>query len=160
MSAMPSFFKRLESRIAIALARAEAAFAGISSLSNSLNQANAAPVGPANAVSWTSSAFIPRTGFVRIGAQMTVTGTGGTAVAGDAITFSIVRDGATVIGAPLQLNIAPGTLVTSAGTLLWEDSVTPGTSHTWAIRATDFTGGHTLLLPTGLAMIQLLELPG
>jgi hypothetical protein len=159
-AAIPQFFKRIESRIALALARAEAALAGVLSLSNHISQTNGAPIGPAATVNWTSTPFVSRTGQVRIEAMATVTGVGGTGVAGDGIVFTLFRDGITFVGVPVTNNIPPGALAASDATLAWDDTVVAGSSHTWAIRVTDGTGGHTITIPTGDALIRLLELPG
>lgn len=166
MSQVPTFTKRLESRIALALAKAAAAAEGIASLSHYSDTTNGAPIGPAGTVAFTSPSFTPVTGKVRIDARGFVSG--GTAVAGDTINAVLLRDGVAIAGSPPHTTaLCTGGTPTGSVSLIWDDVVTPNTAHTWAIQVTVTNGsGHTIEFPIGggseggAVALLVQELPG
>jgi len=163
-SPIPQFLKYMDARVALALARAGKG--GVSQ--NRAQLTNAATVGPAGTIALSTLVNFPtRTGLVLVVGYGTVVG--GTAVAGDSCTFKLLRDGAALPGAPIttQAIIASGNFPSASGVLAWFDTVTPGSSHSYAIQAAVTNGsGHTIEYPFagagsgGYAGLLLIDWPG
>ncbi|MGH2997693.1 MAG: hypothetical protein ACRDNM_00175 [Gaiellaceae bacterium] len=160
----PQFFKYLDTRVQLALSKALAALAAVTSLEHHSATTNGVVIGPAGTIALTAPSFTPRTGNVRIIA--TGSCSGGTAVATDSVTYTLLRDGVQIPGSPEMLSDI-STVGTANGSLSWDDTVTPNTAHTWALQAQITNGsGHTIEFPIGggsaggLASIILQELPG
>lgn len=160
MSAVPQFLKRVEARIALALAEVRSALAGIASLSNHVQDLLPAPIGPANVVTFTHPGFVPRSGKVRVFAVATIFPNGGTVVAGDPIDMTILRDGVPVPGAADVTSVmAPsGGVLTLALNLVADDSVVPGSTHAYALQA-HCGNAHTISLSGNETVLILQELP-
>lgn len=156
----PNFFKAVESRIALALAKAGAALSAIASLQHHTSVINGSAVGPSGTIAFSAPSFTPVSGKLLVMATGVVTAGGGTMVAGDAVAGLLLRDGVAIPGSasPFWNGAAEGSpaSVTVAG--YWIDSVTANTAHVWAIQAA-VGGGHTGAFAIGQASITLLELP-
>jgi hypothetical protein len=161
MSAVPQFLKRLEARIALALAKANAALSGIVSLSNHTSQTNAGVVGPGLTFIFNSAPFTSRTGKVLVFGTGLITAVGGTLASGDTTTSEIMRDGAAIPGfpGPYGGGLAGAGLSASASAGGIVDSVAPGSTHVWGIQSS-IGGGHTAGYQIGEALITIVELPG
>ena len=156
---MPNFFKRLEARIALALAKVASALAGLASAENHLFQFGS--VTPAaNQLVWSSTGFTPKSGKVRISAQAYLIAGGGTLAANDQILFQIFRDGTAALGVQYSVAVATAAAVADGTLLVIADvddlAVTPNTSHQWDIRV-NIGNAHTGILNG--AQITLQELP-
>lgn len=152
MSAVPQFLKRLESRIAIALSRADSAIKALTALGNNLSQLNAAPIGPALSVKWTSSTFTPSasgSGKVLVLGFATINPGTNT----DQLIVQIIRDAATGVGPFSTSTITGGQ---AFGVVCWIDQVTPGTPHTWSVQA---SSPANVTIPAAEAVVVLIELP-
>jgi hypothetical protein len=162
MSAKLNVAKYLDARIALALAKAEAALAGIVSLQHHIASTNPGVIGPAGTVAFSTPSFTPRTGRVRVTAYACVSG--GTGVATDAVSYELLRDGAQLPLAPTLSTSMVANSATACGILVWEDVVTPNTAHTWGISMTN-GNAHTIEIPVsggtggGLAGVLVEELP-
>lgn len=156
----PNFFKALEARIALALAKASAAAAGLASLAHHASVVNGSTIGPSGTLVSSASSFTPASGKVLILATAVVAAGGGTLVAGDNVTGVLLRDGVAIAGSasPFSNMAAEGTTVCSSLFAMWIDSVTAGTAHVWAIEAL-VGGGHTGAIAPNQSSITLLELP-
>jgi hypothetical protein len=112
------------------------------------SQENAAPIAPGTSARWDSSALLLSSTRVFVSGLMTLSKNGGTLAAGDVVTFQLVRDtggGTIIIGPQVRATaVANGADAIAYAELTWIDTsvITPGTSHTYGIRAT-ITGGHT-----------------
>lgn len=158
MRGLPDVFKRLESRISLALSKAQRALQGVASLANNVSAVNAAPIGPSGTVTWSSASFTPKSRRVLVMGTMSLTGAGGTMVAGDAVLADLLRDGVGIPTAQATWVVAAGTGAIVAATATWIDSVVANTAHVWSISAV-IGGGHTATSLTGEATITLIELP-
>lgn len=156
----PDFFKVLEARISLALAKAAAAVAGITSLQHHISVINGSGIGPAATVTFSAPAFTPVSGRVLVVGTGVLTPGGGTQAAGDVAAGELLRDGVAIPGSatPFWGHAAEGTVITASVMGFWIDSVTPNTSHVWAISGL-VGGGHTAGFSAGQASITLLELP-
>lgn len=154
----PNFFKALEARIALALAKAGAAAAGIASLAHHASVVNGSTIGPSGTLVSNASSFTPASGHVLVMATAVVAG--GTLAAGDNVTGVLLRDGSPIpsSASPFSNMAAEGTTISSSLFGFWIDSVTPGTAHVWSIEAT-VGGGHTGAIGPQQSSITLLELP-
>lgn len=126
---------------------------------NSAALANAAPVAAGTTARFDSASFTTKTGRVQLAVSMTLSKNSGTLAAGDVVTFTIVRDSATVIGSQSRFTAATdGSDVIAFSSLAWIDSgLTPGVAHTWGIIAT-IAGGHTggiLALEASVAVLDI-----
>jgi len=157
MSAVPQFLKRLESLVALALARALAALDGIATLSNHQALVNGAAFGPGAGPFAFGTNLTTRTGKVRVWVETTITGT--TIVAGDVLTLQTIRDGSP-FGMPAQVTALTGAAPTSLYNLssVFEDTVTPNTTHNWSAEVS--ASGHTFAIDVGHVGIVITELPG
>lgn len=146
---IPPFVKSLEARIALALAKAAKGLVS----ANHMQVTNAATVGPAVTISFSSLiGFKTQTGVVRVEAYATVAA--GTAVAGDEVRYSLLRDGAVLTAAPTAIvNMVTATSgPTAFASLAWFDAVTPGSTHTYGLQMSVTNGsGHTIEIPFNTA---------
>lgn len=153
--------KRLESLTALAATKAAQGARAAKALANGSAIANLATIGPATAVALTSAAFITSasgTARVNIEAGMQVNITGSTSVAGEVVTFSLLRDGVALTGAPTFDVELSATHAVASGTLAWQVTETPGSSHTYAIQAVNkTTPAHTLEVAAGNSFVKLAE---
>jgi hypothetical protein len=157
MSAVPQFLKRLEARIALALAKVNQALAGVQASANHLALTNGAGLGPAVSLSFAAPAFVPKSGKVRVWVEASVTGT--TIVAGDTVSLQLTRDSgpfgmAQVVTA--LTGAGPASLYSLSN--VFEDTVAAGSSHIWAALVTG--NPHTISLAAGNVAIVITELPG
>lgn len=136
--------------VMMGLSRSGAGAIAVAVASNNVSASNPALLGPAAALNEfvTLTPVTPApTGTVRVDASAAVTGVGGTGVAGDVITYGITVDGA-LLAAPLVV----GSLNTALGSNASLTTIIRGLTkapHTFGIRATDSTGGHTIESPIG-----------
>jgi hypothetical protein len=148
MSHVPAFWKRLEARIALALARAEQALIALASVGNVVTFTNGLAIGPSGTVVLNAPSLTTRTGLARITAYATVSG--GTAVATDSVTAVLLRDGTQISGAPEVVTALVAGSATAFLSLEWQDTVLLGSSHIWALQITVSNGsGHTIEIPVG-----------
>jgi len=158
----PTWLQRLESRIALALARASAGVSAASAAANRVNFLNGAPVLPGSTVTFVSGPFTTSSGRVRVFCNFTIDANGGTLVAGDALGMLAVIDGLPepFFGDPqVIVPVAAGT--TSAQIVIWYDFVAgvPGSTHTFGA-IVDVGGGHTAgASASGRLEVLLQELP-
>lgn len=122
---------------------------------NFLSQTNAAPVSAGTTVMWTSSPFVSVTGRVDISAEMTAVE--GTLAAGDVVTFTLLRDATPIGGQSRDTAHTNSADVIAFGALVWVDTVVPGASHTYSIKAA-VTGGHTAGILTHEATIVVQDI--
>jgi hypothetical protein len=139
----------------------------LAALSNHISQTNGAPIAAGggagsagNQVTWTTSSFVSKSsGKVLIMANMYVRAS----AVDNEIEFFLVRDAGGVevlVGAAAILG-AGHVIADCSMALSWIDSVVPGASHTYAIRAGNLTGGQTVqVLAAAEAQVTLIELPG
>lgn len=130
-------------------------------LQNSITQTNAAQIGPATPCGFDSSAFTVTaggSGEVKIAASLYTSGDGGATVANnDQLFFQLRRDGVTLLPPRAVVIFGPGG---AGATLVWEDTVAPGSTHTYGIQAVDgTTPAATISCPANAAVIQLSEAP-
>ena len=128
-----SFVKRLETRIALALARAEQGVIAQSAGANHLETISPnIVIGPSNSIAFQSTGFTSRTGHVHVTCNVSFEQGGGTLAVGDTVLVQIVRDGAVLLGTPIYQT------VTGSATGLFnvsnavDDTVTAGSTHFWA----------------------------
>ena len=154
----PNFFQVLEARIALALAKAGAAVAGIASLQHHTSVINAAGVGPSATIAFAAPSFTPVSGKVLVIGTGVITG--GTQVAGDVAAGILTRDGVAIPGSasPFWGAAAEGGVPATTVAGFWIDTVTANTAHVWAIQAL-VGGGHTGSFAISQASVTLLELP-
>jgi hypothetical protein len=153
MSAVPQFLKRLESRIAIALARAELAYKSIVALANNTAFTNGGEIGPGTNLNFTSSTFTSKTGRVLVMAAAGVTG-GTTATSLE----SLLKRDSTTIGATINSNsFLTGSL---AGMVYnaWIDTVVAGAPHTYTLNIVSSGSSGMNVAATGAAMV-IIDLP-
>lgn len=140
---VPSFVKRLEARIALALSRALDAMAGIAAAAHRSFTFGSVP-GPSNTLTFAAPSFTSLTGKVKITAQAYLIANGGTLAAADQVLFEIDRDG-TLVAVQYSVAVASAAAATD-GTLLVVadviDTVTAGAGHTWSLHAS-IGNGHT-----------------
>jgi hypothetical protein len=148
----PDFQKYVDTRIALALARASQASASLAGFSNRLQQINAAPLGPALNVTWSSSSFTSKTGKVLVMGALSLQAGGGTS--GDTLNLQLLRGGA--IGVQLLPTIGPAAGDSTAGTLLFIDSPAIGTPVTYGIFA---SAAHNITVAIGGAIILVQDWP-
>lgn len=123
---------------------------------NTISQFNAAPIGPAATVEWDSSPFVSRTGRVLITGTISVSP--GTLADGDPVLAQIFRDGTTAVSGTSE--VAAGTAgasVKAFAVCTFTDTVTPGSSHTWGIRAS-IGNAHTGQIVIGDATIVVTDI--
>jgi hypothetical protein len=88
---------------------------------------------------------------------MTASRNGGTLAVGDAIVFQILRDGLPFGGQERVGAVAVGADVAASAEVSFIDTVTPGGTHTYAIRGT-VVGGHTAGVLIAEAAIVVIDL--
>jgi hypothetical protein len=149
---LPDFVKYIDARIALALAKAQSAAASLAGFSNRLQQINAAPIGPALSVSWTSSPFTSKTGKVLVLASLSLQSGGGTP--GDNMNVQLGKPGS--IGALLLPTVGPAAGASAVGTQFFVDSPVIGVPTTYGIFV---TAAHNMTVATGNAIILVQDLP-
>ena len=108
------------------------------------------------------TAFVSKTGKIRVTASMTVTGTGGTGAVADQIQFQLRVAGALMAGSPIAHMELGTTLVDAQATLTFElDGQTiGGAGQTYGIEASDVTNAaHTLVIPGAGAYVRVEDVP-
>lgn len=158
----PAWLQRLESRIALALSRADAGIQAAAAGGNHVDVFNAASVGPADPLIFQAPAFTTRTGHVRITLYFSVNANGGTLAVGDSIGLNIARDGAPIVGPFAAGVIAHANELGPGGkelSLAFEDTVAAGSTHTWGGEMFA-TAGHTFGAPNaGWLNVLIQDLP-
>lgn len=158
---LPDVLKRIESRIALAIAEAKRALFGIQTLAHNVSSTNGAPLGPAGTLTWTGPGpFTTISGRVLVQGQLAIANGGGTLVAGDGILAGLTRDGAGIPSATDTCQVAAEGTVAPLATVsaMWIDVVAPGSTHTWAISAI-IGSAHTAGVGVAQATLTLIDLP-
>jgi len=161
MDPVPQFLKRLESRVALALARSLEAIRAFIAAANHTDTVLAITTAPAVSSSFSAPAFVSGSGVVRVMAWVTVSAGGGTMVAADQLSIFLQRDGVSIpVSNPMGglETVQPG--APTSGLMMStaaDDSSTPG-SHIYSVHVT-CSGGHTASLIGGNTEIILQELP-
>ena len=128
-----SFVKRLETRIALALARAERGVIAQSAGSNHLETISPnVVIGPANGIAFQSTGFTSRTGHVHVTVNVSFEQDGGTLAVGDTVSLQLVRDGAVFLGTPIRQTVAGSATGQFNVSNAVDDTVAPGSVHFWA----------------------------
>ena len=160
---VPQFVKRLEARIALALAKVVAGETALAAAQNHSDSILALSTSPATSAAFSAPAFTSKSGKVRVLSWVTVAANGGTMTAGDQLSIFLERDGTQIPTTPTNMN---GTTVVPTGgptagvqmSLGADDETgTPG-SHTYSVHVTG-SGGHTIALIGGSTGIILQEIP-
>ena len=139
-------------------------------LSNNDHELNGAPItnggglgSAVNQVTWTTGTIVSKaSGKFLVCATMYAQAS----AIDDPVEYQLIRDAGSVLHTesiigPLAIQDAGHVGEDASVALTWIDSVTPGSSHTYAIRASNMTGGHTVSVPlAGGASVTLVELPG
>lgn len=139
-------------------------------LSNNDHELNGAPIAnggglgsSANQVTWTTGTIVAKSsGKFLICATMYALAS----AVDDPVEYQLIRDAGNVLHpeaviGPLAIQDAGHVGRDASVALTWIDSVATGSSHTYGIRASNATGGHTVSVPeAGGASITLVELPG
>ena len=154
--------KRIESLLALALGKAGKGAAAATVMANSRASSAAAPIGPAATVQFVTAAFVLTpaalggVGHVEVTATCSVTGTGGTTVAGESLQFTLLLD-----GAPISANTSVSQETSATHNLCSATCVAkilglvPGSSHTFGIQVTNnTTAGHTTIISTATCEIN------
>lgn len=160
----PAWLQRLESRIALALARADAGTTAQAAGAHHVEVLNAAPVAPAGFFIFAAPAFTTLTGHVRVTLYWNVNANGGTAAVGDGVQLLANRDGTALglLGITLGVFANANQLTPDAMGMAYsyEDTVAAGSTHAWGGEAS-ISGGHTFgCSAAGLLKIQIQDLPG
>ena len=157
MNPTQHLWKRLEARIALAIATAKAAGQSAASSANRTQLKNVGAVGPAATITFESGPFVSRTGRVRVSGFGFVIG--GTLVATDVVTWTITRDGVGVAEA-ISMQTAAYTGSPASGlpiSLICDSTSVAGSSHTWGIQAAQ--GAHTIQFASSSVLVEVQELP-
>lgn len=93
--------------------------------------------------------FTTKTGNVRVTVMMSVTGTGGTSVAGEQIKFSFRAAGVLFVTAPVSFQEVGAVELDASATLVFDFiGIGVGTSQTYGVEAQNITTpAHTLAIP-------------
>jgi hypothetical protein len=149
----PSFLKRLESLLELALSRANNAFAGLTTtilvLAN--REEGGSSSGSGQSATWTLAAVVGTPGAPG-NFQVSGYGTISTSAPGDPVQATLERDGAP-IGPTLDIRTdVDGNFPLDIGPFIDE---APGAGlHVYRILATNGTGGNTVQFTTGYALAQ------
>ena len=160
---VPQFVKRLEARIALALAKVVAGETALAAAQNHSDSVLALSTSPATSATFSAPAFTSKSGKVRVLAWACIGANGGTMAAGDQISISLQRDGTQIPTTPDNMNgiaVVP-TGAPAAGMQMSlgadDETGTPG-SHTYSVHVVG-SGGHTISLVGGSTGIILQEIP-
>lgn len=127
--------------------------------SNTLETVSGA-IGLSTTPTYTSGSFVSATGKVLVAASMAITSTAGglgTMVAADPVVFTLLRDGSPIGPLVGEGATADGLAFGALGSLTFIDTVTPLSSHTWAIQAA-ISNSHTAGVFSGAASIVIVDL--
>jgi hypothetical protein len=117
---------------------------------------NSISIGPNVAPSFsTGNITVGPTGNIRWTAQMTVSGSGGTAIAGDLIQFNALLDGAASLGIDGGQELGDTHETCSCTIVGHQGGLTPGATHTVGIQAVDSTNGTRTLSVLAAGQVQI-----
>jgi hypothetical protein len=138
--------------------QAQTTASGVAAAGANVLQALSAGVGAAAPVVFdTPGTFLSKTGKVLITAQMTVSGTGATTVAGEEVQFALRANGALIAGGPILNSEMSATHNVSEGTLVFQlDGVSTTVAQTYGVECSNLTTpAHTLVVPAQGALVRV-----
>jgi hypothetical protein len=155
-----SFVKRLETRIALALARAQQGVTAQSAGANHLETISPnIVIGPANGIAFQSTGFTSQTGHVHVTVSVAFEQGGGTLAVGDTVNVQLVRDGAVFLGIPIRQTVTGSPTGQFSVSNAVDDTVTPGSTHFWAASLI-CNNAHSIALAAKAGILHIQEQAG